>query len=127
MLRFRSLSMLRYNGDTFKTEPSSTFTHYLLYALGSYRNSVFVTGSWFKREAGLIHEDGLKTEILDYGNGKWNQADDYPFLTGDRFISTLIFYHTSCEHLSYILVHLNLFYNSAYHITQQWQQKKAFL
>ena len=51
-----------------------------MHALGSYRQSAFVTGNYFSI-------NGLKTEILDYNagwNAKWNQADDYPFSNGDR-------------------------------------------
>jgi len=62
-----------YDGESFKTEPSTKYSHYDVYALGSYRDSPFVTGdSWHDT-------DGLKTEILDYDAGQWNQADDYPF------------------------------------------------
>ena len=63
---------------TFKSEPSSKFSHFVL-ALGSYRNSPFVTG----------HDsatNGLKTEILNYGSGGWEQASDYPF-SSDRYVS----------------------------------------
>ena len=49
-------------------------------ALGSYRNSPFVTGQ-------DSSTNGLKTEILNYGSGVWEQADDYPFSNGK-----LIFY-----------------------------------
>ena len=60
--------------------------------MGSYQNSPFVTG-------GYSDTVGLKTEILDYDAGQWNNADDYPFSNGDRFIFTIIFYHLSCKHL----------------------------
>ena len=41
-------------------------------ALGSYRNSPFVTGS-------VENKNGLKTEILDSKRKKWNEAKAYPF------------------------------------------------
>ena len=63
----------RFNGTSFKPEPSSMFAHDWT-SLGSYRNSPFVTG-------GFHPTNGLKTEIL---GSKWNQADDYPFSNGDR-------------------------------------------
>ena len=46
-------------------------------ALGSYRNSPFVTGNYDPT-------NGLKTEILDYNAEQWNEAKDYPFSNGDR-------------------------------------------
>ena len=49
-------------------------------ALGSYRNSPFVTG----QNSG---SNGLKTEILNRGSGEWEQAGDYPFSNGDRYVS----------------------------------------
>ena len=67
----------RFNGTSFKTEPSSKFSHKLVKALGFYRNSPFVTGSHSST-------NGLKTEILDYKERKWIQAKDYPFSNGDR-------------------------------------------
>ena len=64
----------RFDGTRFKYEPSSKFPHYRVLALGSYRNSPFVTGGY----------GTLKTEILDYKGKKWNQAEDYPFSKSDR-------------------------------------------
>ena len=61
-----------FDGTNFKTEPSSQYPHWDVRALGNYRKSPFVTG----------HDsspNGLKTEILDYEAGQWNQAEDYPF------------------------------------------------
>ena len=49
-------------------------------ALGSYRNSPFVTGQ-------SSATNGLKTEILNYGLGEWVQADDYPVSNGNRYVS----------------------------------------
>ena len=86
--------IFRYNGETLKTEPSSKYSHYAVLALGSYRNSPFVTGSDSLR-------NGLKTEILDYDAGQWNDAKDYPLKytsNGDRYIFTIIFYHISCKY-----------------------------
>ena len=49
-------------------------------ALGSYRNSPFVTGQ-------DSATNGLKTEILNLGSGEWEQAGDYPFSYGNRYVS----------------------------------------
>ena len=67
----------RFDGGSFKNEPSSTFPHLDVSSLASYRGSPFVTG-------GVSSEYGLKTEILDYKSGQWNQEEDYPFSDGDR-------------------------------------------
>ena len=60
-------------------------------ALGSYRNSPFVTGHHSTRFSSKLHGletgNGLKTEILDYEAGEWEQADDYPYSTGDRYVN----------------------------------------
>lgn len=69
--------LFRFDGVSFKKEPSSKFSHFYVYGLGSYRQSAFVTGHYSST-------NGLKTEILDMGTRKWNQADDYPFSNGDR-------------------------------------------
>ena len=66
-----------FDGINFKTEASSQFPHSVM-ALGSYRNSPFVTGHY--------DTNGLNTEILDYAAGEWKQEADYPFSNGDRFI-----------------------------------------
>ena len=29
----------------------------------------------------------MKTEILNYGSEEWEQAGDYPFSNGDRYVS----------------------------------------
>ena len=50
-------------------------------ALGSYRGAPFVTGHFGYGDSSIY---GLKTEILDYENKKWNQAEDYPFATDRR-------------------------------------------
>ena len=81
--------VLSFNGETFKAEASSKFPHANVCALGSYRNSPFVTGQdhW---------ENGLKTEIFNYKyGGVWEQAGDYPFSGGNtygRYVSDLIFF-----------------------------------
>ena len=49
-------------------------------ALGSYRNSPFVTG-----HGSSIN--GFRTEILNYGSEEWEEADGYPFSNGDRYVS----------------------------------------
>ena len=69
-----------FNGATFKTEPSSKFPHREVMALGSYRNSPFVTGHYSST-------NGLKTEILDYDSQEWEHLADYPFSTGNRYTS----------------------------------------
>ena len=71
--------MSRFNGETIKTEASSKFPHENVYALGSYRNKPFVTGH-------DSSNNGLKTEILNYGSEEWEQAEDYPFSNGDRYV-----------------------------------------
>ena len=75
-----------WDGETFKNEPLTAFTHYLAMALGSYRDSPFVTGS-FATGPGLDSPvDGVETEILDYASGTWVQADDYPFSETGRYV-----------------------------------------
>ena len=64
----------RFNGASFEPEPSSMFSHYHVYALGSYRNCPFVTGSFTRSR-----RRSMKTERLDYKAGKWIQEKDYPF------------------------------------------------
>ena len=61
-----------FNGETLKTEASSKFPHNHFSALGSYRNSPFVTGQYSSTQA-------LYTEILDYAAQKWEQVANYPF------------------------------------------------
>ena len=46
-------------------------------ALGSYKNSPFVTGGY---------PNGLETEILEYERSAWVQGDNYPFSNHDRFV-----------------------------------------
>ena len=53
--------------------------HAYILALGSYRNSPFVTGQASKT-------NGLKTEIFDMEANEWVQLDDYPFSNGDRYV-----------------------------------------
>ena len=69
-----------FDGETFKAEPSSKFPHAYVLALGSYKNSPFVTG----------HDsstNGLKTEIFDFEAKEWSQLADYPFSNGDRYVN----------------------------------------
>jgi len=64
---------LSFDEVSFKMEPSSKFPHSKVNALGSYRQSPFVTGScWGKVR------NGFRTEILNYKDGHWNQAADHP-------------------------------------------------
>ena len=71
----------RYNGVRFKIEQSSQWFHELVYALGSYRGSPFVTGT--KRVDQF--DWGLKTEIFhSESTRKWIQVADYPFSNGNR-------------------------------------------
>ena len=77
---FKSLiNLFSFDGTNFKSEASSQFPHYAVMALGSYRNSPFVTGH-------SSSVNGLKTEILDYEAGEWKQAADYPFSNGNRYV-----------------------------------------
>lgn len=67
-----------------KIEADTKISHAGVGALGSYKDSPFVTG----RQA---DENGFATEILDYKNGIWIQAEDYPkrYLTpnqADRYV-----------------------------------------
>ena len=48
-------------------------------ALGSYRNSPFITGD-------ISSEYGLKTEVLDFEAKKWAQVAEYPYSSGNRYI-----------------------------------------
>ena len=64
-------------------------------SLGSYRQSPFITGNdhyWT--------ETGLKTEILDYDAGKWKEAADYPFSSGDRYLKRLFILKIFCIFLT---------------------------
>ena len=70
---------LSFNGESFKTEPSSKFPHYDVLALGSYKNSPFVTG----QESST---NGLKTEIFDFEAKEWSQLADYPFSNSNRYV-----------------------------------------
>ena len=74
-----SSEFFRFDGETFKTEPSTNFHHEYVLALGSYRNSPFVTGH-------ASSTNGLKTELLDYESGEWEITVDYPFSNGDRYV-----------------------------------------
>ena len=71
-----------FNGETFKKEASSKFSHKYVFALGSYRDSPFVTGHY--HVTGATWENGLSTEILNYESGVWENAADYPFSNRDR-------------------------------------------
>ena len=53
-------------------------------ALGSYRNSPFVTGNSPFLDVFIY---GLKTEILDYEAGQWKQSADYPFSNGEGYVN----------------------------------------
>ena len=71
---FQIIYFFSFDGTNFITEASSQYPHFDVWALGNYRNSPFVTG-----DDGSGDGYGLKTEILDYDAGEWNQAEDYPF------------------------------------------------
>ena len=78
-----SQNFFRFDGANFKTEASSQFPHWDVWALGYYRNSPFVTG----------HDGspGLTTEILDYEAEEWQQAADYPFAgSGNRYVKFIL-------------------------------------
>ena len=80
--KFTDKWFFRFNGETFKTEASSKFPHYYVLALGSYRNSPFVTGQY-------SNTNGLKTEIFDFEAKEWAQFADYPFSNSDRYVDIL--------------------------------------
>ena len=65
---------------SFKTETYSKFSHKVM-ALGSYRQSPFITGSYpLLLIPGVVDNyNGLKTEIYDYERKKWKKVDDYPY------------------------------------------------
>ena len=87
---FNSLKLFsRFNGHSFKSERSSKFPHKWVYALGSYRQSPFITGHYSMSSPSTY---GLKTEILIYRAEKssWIQAADYPFSNGNRYIKNEI-------------------------------------
>ena len=67
-------SFFRFDGNNFKTEPSSNYPHREVTTLGSYKGMPFVTGSGYP--------DNKKTEILDYNSKQWNVVADYPFSSG---------------------------------------------
>ena len=71
---------LRFDGITFKDEPSSEFPHAYVLSLGSYKGSPFVTGH-------ASTTNGVKTEILDYLSGQWQRAASYPFSNENRYLS----------------------------------------
>ena len=66
---------LRFDGQSFKKEPSSNHAHQWVKTLGSYRKQPFVTGS---------STPNKKTEILDFESKQWIDVADYPFTSGDR-------------------------------------------
>ena len=70
-------TFLRFDGQNFKTEPSSNYPHADVNSLGVYKGQPFVTGA-------DSNSNGLKTEILDYSSKQWNVVADYPFSTGHR-------------------------------------------
>ena len=72
------LICFRFDGNNFKTEPSSNFTHSYVgvNGIGIYQGKPFVTGSYSPANK--------KTEIMDYASKKWNTVVDYPFNSGDR-------------------------------------------
>ena len=72
--RFNSFS--RFDGNSFKVESPSTYSHSQVDALGVYKGAPFVTGSYSPLNK--------KTEILDYASQQWNVVADYPFTSGAR-------------------------------------------
>ena len=75
------ISLFSFNGVTFKKEESSKFPHQRVGALANYKNSPFVTGDLYSTG---VTDGSLKTEILDYGNNKWVQEDDYRFPNSEK-------------------------------------------
>ena len=60
----------RFDGNSIKVESSSNYPHTRVNALGVYKGSPFVTGSYLP--------GNKKTEILDSAK-QWNSGADYPF------------------------------------------------
>ena len=79
--RLFQIEISSFDGTNFQSEPSSIFPHNLVKALGNYKDSPFVTGSY---------PDSLKTEILDYGTSTWVQTADYPFSNTDVYVLNTI-------------------------------------
>jgi len=63
VLKFYQDSILRFDGELFKTEPSSNYQHKDVNALGIYKEQPFVTGSGYGSDTA-----NKKTEILDYSS-----------------------------------------------------------
>ena len=72
--RFNSFS--RFDGNSFKVESPSTYSHSQVDALGVYKGAPFVTSS--------NSPANKKTEILDYSSKQWNVVADYPFSSGNQ-------------------------------------------
>ena len=113
-----------FNGATFKTEPSSNFPHYYAMALGSYRNSPFVTGQ-------DSSTNGLKTEILNYEEQNWQQVADYPFSNSNRYDNRMTQQNLSLKTMFFYkmvitITNLNIKFISEYHIIPLLQPVKVF-
>ena len=67
-----------------KRDASSQFCHYNVLALGSYRESPFVTVNDALSER-------LKAEIHNIGTEKREQVADFPFSNGDRWVYKIFF------------------------------------
>ena len=87
-----------FNGETFKTEASTKFLHQNVMALGSYRNSPFVTGHGSST-------NGFKTEILNYKSGNWEEGTEYPFSNGNRYVSDNFL---ECKNLHELMIMKNI-------------------
>ena len=70
-------AIFRFDGNDFKTEPSSNYPHSRVNVLGVFKGRPFVTGS---------HTGNVKTEILDYASEQWNVMADYPFSSESRYL-----------------------------------------
>ena len=63
----------------------------------------------------------MKTEVLNYSAGEWEQAPDYPFSNGDRYVRKDLI-----EDLSFIFIKRTIHSFSGYHIMLLLQPVKVF-
>jgi len=73
---FKLNGFSRFDGKTYKAEPSSKYQHSNVNVLGVYKGDPFVTGSY--------SPPNRKTEILDNYSKQWIVVANYPFNSGDQ-------------------------------------------
>ena len=83
-------------------------------ALGSYRNSPFITGD-------SSNSNGLKTEVLNHSAGIWVQAPDYPFSNGDRYVRKDLIKDLSFIFIKRTLEFIHFQNNILCHCFNQWK------